>query len=137
MQNIDIKMLSNVAKDLNVLVVDDDQKFRESIKEFLKSLYKEVDTRDNGRDGLLAYKKKNYDLVITDMMMPIINGIELTKQIKEINPLQQIILLTAGNEDDSNIKIDKVDADFCLTKPFQLNSFIEILYHTSKEVLKK
>lgn len=137
MQKVDIKMLSSVAKDLSVLVVDDDQKFRESIKEFLESIYKEVDTRDNGKDGLLAYEKKRYDLVITDMMMPFMNGAELVKKIKEINPLQKIILLSAGNEEDSSIKIDKIGADFCLIKPFLLNSFIEILYSASKEVSKK
>ncbi len=100
-----------------ILVIEDDIKINELIVEFLKSEGYEVDNAFNGISGYSKFKEKNYDLVILDVMMPKLNGIETCIKIREENELP-IIMLSAKSEDIDKILGLNMGADDYLSKPF-------------------
>ncbi len=87
-------------KRLQVMIVDDELPMRENLRIFPYAEHSFVWVGDarNGEQALAAYQKLVPDIVITDIVMPKMNGIELTRRIREMNPRTQIILLTCHSE---------------------------------------
>lgn len=80
-----------------ILVIDDDLYLRELYEELLKNSGYEVDTAEDGEEGIAKLKQGNYDLTILDMMMPKIDGLGVLTQLSQIQPHPQsgpVILLT-------------------------------------------
>lgn len=71
-------------KELVILVVEDEVKIRESLVNVLSSRYSKVIGAQNGDEGLKKFKKFKPDLIITDIAMPIMDGLDMAKEIKEI-----------------------------------------------------
>ncbi len=90
-----IKDLAKYSKDIRVLLVEDDNDVRLEIADLLSGFFETVDTAINGQDGLDKYKHGNYDIVFSDIAMPVMDGIEMVDKIKEINREQVIIILSA------------------------------------------
>ncbi len=112
------EFVSNKTK-INILVVEDNQDMRNFLNFLLKDLYN-VHLAINGEEGLkFAYEIKP-DLIVSDVMMPIMNGYEMTKRIKENDEIKRIpvILLTAKAEISNKIEGLEYGADDYLTKPF-------------------
>lgn len=89
-----------------VLFVEDDKEVREVFASFLQRRFKEVYIAADGQEGLERYKEYRPDLVITDVMMPELNGLAMSAMIKEINPNTPIIVVTA--HDDINLLAEAV-----------------------------
>ena len=87
-----------------ILVVEDDKKIQDIIVEFLSSEGYSVDYADDGLEGYEKYEVENYDLIMIDVMMPKINGYELSKMIRKKDKDTPIIFLTALSEEDDEIK---------------------------------
>jgi signal transduction histidine kinase/DNA-binding response OmpR family regulator len=102
-----------------VLVVEDNADLRNYISSFLEREFTVV-TAPNGKEGLDTARKVMPDLVLSDVMMPWMNGLQLTEKIKTDNVLSHIpvILLTAKSEHESKMEGLKIGADDYLTKPF-------------------
>ncbi|HET9098554.1 MAG TPA: response regulator [Candidatus Saccharimonadales bacterium] len=77
-----------------ILVVEDDDLLRESYKIILSSGPYFVETAENGKVGLQRYKQNNYDLVLLDIMMPVMGGVEFLKSVASLPRKSKIILLT-------------------------------------------
>jgi DNA-binding response OmpR family regulator len=77
-----------------ILLVEDDEVIRELYERQLKKAGFEVETAPNGQTGLEMTKAKNYDLVLLDMMMPVMNGIEMLRKMKERGDLSPVVFLT-------------------------------------------
>jgi len=75
--------LSKNVKHLNVLYVEDDEIAREITKMFLMEFFDNVDVAKNGLEALEKFKKNSYNLVISDLNLPELNGKELVKEIKK------------------------------------------------------
>lgn len=102
-----------------ILVVEDDKQICEMVK---KTLIKEgyrVNTAFNGEDGLSEFRSKDYDLVILDVMMPKLNGLEVLKEIRVKNNTPIIILSAKDSDVDKAIGLG-LGADDYLSKPFSL-----------------
>jgi CheY-like chemotaxis protein len=84
-------MLNNMT----ILYVEDDKDTQEVISAILGTIFKEVFTASNGREGIEVYKNSNPDIILTDIGMPIMDGINMSVEIKKINKNQHIIALTA------------------------------------------
>ncbi|EHN15240.1 MULTISPECIES: response regulator transcription factor [Clostridium] len=101
----------------NILVVDDDKDIRELITVYLKTENFNVDKASNGEDALNLIKEKNYDLVLLDIMMPKVDGIQTLIEIRK-NYTMPVIFLTAKSEEIDMIKGLTLGADDYIFKPF-------------------
>ena len=105
-----------------LLIVEDNIELLMLLHQLLGNKYK-ILTATNGQEALEVIQKEELDMIITDLMMPIMDGIELTQQVKA-NPNYQhlpIILLTAKNQEETRTKALKAGADSFVTKPFKVS----------------
>ncbi|MCG8539184.1 MAG: response regulator transcription factor [Clostridia bacterium] len=110
-------------KDVHILVVDDEMEILNLLKKYLKNEGYNVDAASDGEEGLLFFKRKKYDLIILDIMMPKINGIELCKKLRN-QTNAPIIMLTAKDDEIDKVLGLRIGADDYITKPFSMNEFI-------------
>lgn len=120
--------LKNLAKNLSVLYVEDEKDLRQSVESYLKKIFDDVRVCVDGSDGLEAYKKQKPDIIISDILMPNMNGIEMLKSIKEINPSQNIIITSAYTESEFFIDAIKLGVSSYIIKPINYDQMIEVLY---------
>ncbi len=102
----------------HILVVDDDDRIRELVKEYLNENGFIVSTGNSAEEGKIKLSYFKFDLIVLDVMMPGQNGFDLTKEIKE-NSSVPIILLTAKGEVENRIQGLELGADDYLSKPFE------------------
>ena len=102
---------------MKILIVDDEDKIREVIKEYLESNNYECFESSNGKDALELLKRNNYDLLVLDIMMPKMDGFEVLKELPKEYRIPTIILSARGEEIDKLQGFD-LGIDDYLTKPF-------------------
>jgi len=127
------KELIKHAQHINVLYVEDDLNLREEMRAWFKLFFKEIDTAEDGLEGLKKYNEKAFDIVITDINMPNMNGIEMVTQIKEINPEQKVIAISAHNESEILIQMIQAGVTSFILKPILQNNVIDILYSVCRD----
>lgn len=101
----------------NILVVDDDKDIRELISIYMKTEEFYVDKACDGEEALKMIQEKNYDLIILDIMMPKVDGLQALIEIRKKHSMP-IIFLTAKNEEIDMIKGLTLGADDYIAKPF-------------------
>jgi len=112
------KKMNEVGGTMNILVVEDDQSIREGIAAFLSEFgYTIVEAKD-GREALLKFNKEIH-LVILDIQIPFINGLELLKEIRKQSMLP-VLILTAFSDEEYKIEAFTGLADGYMEKPFSL-----------------
>jgi len=137
---MDFKQIYKYTKDLNILYVEDDECLMQETGEILKTLFFSTDTALNGQIALEKYKnyfKKNntyYDLVITDIMMPIMDGETLIRKIDFLNTNQPVIVISAFNDSSRLINLIQKGIDGFILKPISSLQFIETLQKTCKSI---
>jgi two-component system response regulator VanR len=100
-----------------ILVVEDDSSMREIIVEFLKDAGFEISQAENGKIALDLLAETSFDMLITDIMMPVLNGFQLVNAIRKTSSLP-IICLTALSGEPEQIKAYDLAIDDYITKPF-------------------
>ena len=125
---IDLKKLKEFTKEMKVLYVEDDELIRKEIKEYLERFFPVVDLADNGQEGLKVYNKGEYDLVISDINMPKMNGIEMSKAILKKNPNQAIIINSAYNEAEYLLELFNAGIEYYVVKPVNIKQLTKIIY---------
>lgn len=123
-----MKEFSPVLLNIKVLFVEDEPVVREEAGIFLRKRCQSVYIAENGKEGLDLFLSKKPDIVITDIKMPLMDGIELSKKIKEISPATPIIITTAFSEVSYLIKAIEIGIDCYLQKPVLGESLVEALY---------
>ena len=103
---------------INILYVEDDR----FIIEFVKLILKKVNNvnvvyASNGEEGVELYKNNQFDLVITDMHMPIMDGFGLIESIRELNPKQIFMMITATENKDDLIRAIQLRINYFIEKP--------------------
>lgn len=114
----------------NILIIDDIKGVRHNIQRNITELGYQFTSADNGEAGLDHFKRDKYDLVITDIVMPKMDGTEVITEIKKISPSTPIIAISGGNIDvplDEVIKFAKEQADYVLEKPFSNEQLTEVI----------
>ncbi len=109
---------------IKIMVVDDETAMREILKIMLKDF--RVIEASNGREAVELYKKERPDLVLMDVMMPIMNGIDATLEIKKLDPDAKIVAITAYASSKGE-KIIEAGADFILRKPFTRKDVVGLI----------
>ena len=133
----DSKELLQYTKNLNLLFAEDHEELRQSTTEILKNFFHNVDAVDDGDKALELYKKNHYDIVLTDIRMPIMDGIELTQKIYEINPEQCIIILSAHDESKYLIPLINIGVSQFIKKPIDYQELMDSLLKISKALINK
>lgn len=119
---------------LKVLVVDDDPMVRDTLYDLLTKVagcYAE--TAETGKIGLKKIQNEEFNVVFTDLTMPEMNGIDLIKEAKKINPYLPIIVITGYGSIDNAVNAMKEGALDFITKPFSIENIIEILNRVKTE----
>ncbi|GAB4539940.1 MAG: sigma-54 dependent transcriptional regulator [Thermodesulfovibrionia bacterium] len=104
----------------NILVVDDEKHMREVLEIFLKNEGYDVVTAKDGSAAIDAIQKEIFDLVITDLKMPRMGGLELLKAIKEVSPHTVVVIITAYGTTESAVEAMKLGAFDYIQKPFNM-----------------
>ena len=111
----------------SILVIEDDSSIQELIVEFLSSQGYNVDFASDGLEGISKFKQGNYDLIILDIMIPGINGLDILKSIRK-NIETPVLILTAKEELDDKVKAFEIGANDYLTKPFYMEELVARVY---------
>ncbi|MEQ8198311.1 MAG: response regulator transcription factor [Clostridiaceae bacterium] len=101
----------------NILIIEDESRIRSLLKDYLILEQFNIIEASNGIDGLSVFNKNKIDLAILDIMMPGLNGLEVTKEIRKISSIP-IILLTAKSQEEDKLSGYNLGADDYVTKPF-------------------
>lgn len=131
---INIFALKEYAQPLKVLYIEDDEAVKTQIVIFLGKFFPSIVTAKDGIEGLEAYKKDKYDIVITDIAMPHMDGIEMARRIKEINEEQVIIVTSAYNETEKLMELINIGIDKFVMKPINNKPFLILLYNVAKSI---
>jgi CheY-like chemotaxis protein len=120
------------AEKNQVLVVEDDDSFREVILGFLKKPDREISAEKNGKEAIQALQSHPFDLVVSDLMMPGADGMEVLREAKKKNPDCIVILITGYASLDSALQAIRGGAYDYLRKPFKLDQ-LEIVVNNACE----
>ena len=130
-----------VFKDFTILCVDDDKIVLKILNNSFKNIFKEVLTATNGLEGYEVFKSKQPDMIITDMTMPILDGIEMIKKIRKVDT--NIPIFVSSAIEDSKTLLQSIDLGVSgyVVKPLNIKTLINKLEQSAKslsyELLKK
>lgn len=111
----------------SVLIVDDDSQLRQSFEKLLSEEGYAVRTAPSGEDGLEAVRQKAPDLVVMDVRLPGMNGLETFGAIRGIEPKLPVIIMTAYGTTDTAIKATKMGAFDYILKPFDIPDILRLI----------
>lgn len=122
---------------MRILYAEDDLELRETTTSLFEELHFKVDVADNGKDALAKYLQNpsGYDIVITDLNMPHMNGIDLIKNIQLHHSEQAIIIISAHNETDFFLESIRNNVLGYILKPIDFEQLIDTLYKTCKTIV--
>ncbi len=109
---------------IRVLVVDDDADMREWVREELESEGFSVETAAGGRAGVERVKEGGIDVVVSDVKMPDLDGLDLLREIREVEPSPFVIIVTGFGSIDTAIRAVKLGAYDYITKPFKIDQLL-------------
>ena len=109
---------------MRILIIEDEKKVASFIKKGLEEEYYAADIASDGKEGLKLAENEDYDLIIMDIMLPFIDGMTLTRELRKRKIPTPILMLTVKDSTDSKIEGLDAGADDYLTKPF---AFEELL----------
>lgn len=131
---INTKDIKELAKGVSVLYVEDDVEVRENTLLLLMKFFDSVDTANNGQDGLALYKQKKFDMVISDISMPKMNGIELCQAVKALDFHQHFLVTSAYDESKYLRELIEYGVDQFILKPLSVENFSRTIYRALKVI---
>nr|WP_321268499.1 response regulator transcription factor [uncultured Sulfurimonas sp.] len=134
------KEILKYTKNLSILFVEDHDELRENTAEILKNFFNIVDYAEDGKIALKKYKdyhkenSKYYDIVLSDIQMPNLNGVDLTSKLYEINPAQLLIILSAHDDTKYLLPLINLGIEQFVKKPIDYQELLRALLNSSKKV---
>lgn len=119
-----------------VLLVDDEQEFVQALSERLQVREIRVDIANDGQTALKIAKEKSFDVIVLDLAMPGMDGIETLKELKNINPDLQVILLTGRGTLQKSVEAMKLGAMDFLEKPVHINLLMDKIKAAKAETMQ-
>lgn len=120
-----------------ILVVDDNKELREILEEYLKGEGHTVEGSANGKDALLLHAERSFDLIITDLNMPEISGMELIRMIRKENRDTEFIIVTGYASMDSAIEAVRIGAFDYIVKPFRMEELQVVVKNARDKIMLK
>ena len=131
---LNFKTLKQLSQELTLLYIEDDDILREETALMFKNFFKDVTVAVDGIEGLNLYKEystcndKYYDIVVSDIEMPRLNGIELSKEIFKLNRDQSIIIISAYSDKEYFIELINIGVKGFMQKPLSSDKILNVLY---------
>lgn len=117
-----------LIKTLKVLYVEDEIILRDTTCNSLNSILKEIVVANNGKEGLEKFQNEPFDLIITDLSMPIMSGTEMITEIRKIDKTVPIIITTAYGSQNLEVQsLSKVGMTDYVMKPLDLMKLVKII----------
>jgi len=126
---------SQPSDTIQILIAEDDDSFREMIQDFLKTPQRTIFSFKNGQEAIQALRKGRFDLVISDLMMPGADGMEVLREAKERNPDSVVILVTGYASLDSALRAIRGGAYDYIRKPFKLDELEIVVKNACEKIL--
>lgn len=114
-------MVTIKKKTNRVLIVDDEENIRQILTEYLKEFGYEVACAVNGQEALQIYRKDSFDIILSDLVMRPMDGLELLHEIKKVDPDALFIMITGYPSIESAMEAIKIGARDYITKPFNID----------------
>ncbi|WP_176560106.1 response regulator transcription factor [Brevibacillus dissolubilis] len=127
--------MENTMKAIRVLFVEDDESIRFQFTRFLRRRVQEVYVAANGQDGLEMYREHLPDVVISDIRMPVMNGLELAKEIRAFHQHARLLFISAQDDDLFMEQIRALGEDNFIKKPVHLDELLARLNRFADEIV--
>ncbi|MEJ2468015.1 MAG: response regulator [Campylobacterales bacterium] len=137
MKNVDLVQLTEETKKMTAMVVEDEAVANELLSSTFKNFFKDVTSAFNGKEALELFKQKKPDIVFVDIIMPEMDGIELARKIREINPQQMVVVISASNDIQKISQTIEIGVNSFIQKPIDTKKIIELLQNVTNLVKKK
>lgn len=133
MKNLDLKCLNS----LKILYAEDDLLVQKQTKNILESIVQKVYLASNGKEALELYQNNSIDIIITDITMPNMSGIDFSREVRKENCEIPIIVVSAHN--DSNILIEAIEIGISrfILKPLNINKLLDIISEFAQNICNK
>jgi diguanylate cyclase (GGDEF)-like protein/PAS domain S-box-containing protein len=128
---------ASLLKKFTVLYVEDDEDIRDQLAHFLKRRVGALHLAGNGQEGLLAFEAFKPDIVVTDILMPVMTGLEMAEKIKALSSATPIIVTTAFNETNFFLKAIDIGVDKYVIKPVNTDILGEVLLQCANTLMSK
>ena len=135
--------MKNLLKTLKILIVEDEKMLAKLLKDTIYNSFFSIVIAKDGNDGLKKFKSFKPDIIITDIMMPFCDGLEMSEKIKELDENIPIIVLSAHSEKEKLLKAIDLGINKYFIKPFDPEELIEHInkiapkLHKQKQVILK
>ena len=139
----DVALLVERLESVSMLYVEDDKVQREINAKTFEKLFKTIDVAEDGIEGVKQYKKyfaENdtfYDLIITDILMPNLDGMGMSEKIMDLNPEQTIVVLSAHNEMEHLRTLMDLGVDAYMNKPIEFTALCHVMEKVSQRIYIK
>ena len=127
-----LKELLKITKELDLLYAEDDENARMEFSELLELLFNNVTTAVDGIDALEKFQKDQFDLIITDVSMPKMDGIKLLESIRSIDKEQKVIIMSAYSDTEHADKAKILNVDEFIFKPIDIATLSNALLNIFK-----
>jgi len=122
--NMNIELI----KTLRVLYVEDEIALRDITSSSIESIINKLVVADNGKDGLEKFQQDEFDLIITDLSMPVMDGITMIKEIRKINSTIPIVVTTAfGSQNEEVEKLQNIGMSAYIMKPIDVMKLLQTI----------
>jgi YesN/AraC family two-component response regulator len=132
--NVEIKQLKDITKNMTLLYVEDNRCLSKINMQLFKDIFVEVHLAEDGESGLEMYQCNRYDLVISDINLPKMNGLVMLKEILELNEQQPVIVVSAYSRVEYLSKLQELKIEHFLTKPVNSKNMISAIYQSVKKL---
>lgn len=138
----EIQSLRELSKQFSILFVEDEEMVRDTMMEIFTSLFKSAVVAENGKIGLDAYNKYHdetgsyFDIVITDIIMPCMDGVVLAKNILKIHKEQTILVISACDDKKHLLDLVNIKVSGFINKPLDIKQLFSILNKLCKKLIK-
>lgn len=122
---------------IKVLYVEDDISTQEEVANFLARRRFQISRAGNGYEGLEEFKRQQPDLVISDICMPLMDGLEMIREIKQISPTVPCIITSAYNDASYLLKAIELGVEGYTLKPINLNQLLAVLERCANTIVSK
>ena len=127
----------NILKDISIMIVDDYVDLVDSMVNYLSDYTSCIYSAGNGEEGLTVFEKYSPDIVVTDINMPVMDGLQMAQKIRDWNENVPIIVMTGYNEASLMVKGMQIGLDKFLLKPVDLNILLNILIQNAESIVLK